>query len=54
MVLRDTIKVQAQPVAARLNRRGFDAVREHMRIEGIHLKRYVEQRCRQAAAAGAA
>lgn len=36
------IFLRAGPVAARLNRREFDAVREHMRIEGINLKRFVE------------
>lgn len=32
------------PLAARLNRRGLDAVREHMRIEGVNLKRFAEAR----------
>ena len=45
------IFLRAGPIATRLNRRKFDAVREHMRIEGINLKRFVEERCRQAAAA---
>ena len=32
------------PLAARLNKRELDAVREHMRLEGINLKRFVESR----------
>lgn len=38
------IFLRAGPIAARLNRREFDAVREHMRIEGINLKRFVSSR----------
>ena len=30
------------PLGARLNRRELDAVREHMRIEGLNFKRYAE------------
>lgn len=45
------IFLRAGPLAARLNRREFDAVREHMRIEGINLKNFVESRRRQAGAA---
>jgi hypothetical protein len=30
------------PLAARLNKRELDAVREHMRIEGVNLKRILE------------
>jgi hypothetical protein len=32
------------PLAARLNKRELDAMREHMRVEGINLKRFVESR----------
>ena len=32
------------PLAARLNRRELDAVRDHMRIEGVNLRRIVEAR----------
>ena len=32
------------PLAARLNKRELDAVREHMRVEGMNLKRFVEIR----------
>ncbi len=42
------IYLRAGPLAARLNRREFDAVREHMRIEGINLKRFAESPGRQA------
>jgi hypothetical protein len=38
------IVLRAGPLAARLNKREFDAVREHMRVEGINLKRFVEER----------
>lgn len=38
------IFLRVGPLAARLNRREFDAVREHMRVEGINLKRFVEGR----------
>jgi len=44
------IFLRAGPLAARLNRREFDAVREHMRIEGINLKRFVEDRRDRASA----
>ncbi len=44
------IFLRAGPLAARLNKREFDAVREHMRIEGINLKRFVESTSRQAGA----
>jgi len=36
------IHLRIGPLAARLNRREFDAVREHMRLEGVNLKRIVE------------
>jgi hypothetical protein len=36
------IHVRVGPIGARLNRRDFDAVREHMRIEGANIKRFVE------------
>ena len=36
------IVLRVGPVAARLNRREFDAVREHMRVEGVNFKRYAE------------
>jgi hypothetical protein len=32
------------PLAARLKKRELEAVREHMRVEGINLKRFVESR----------
>jgi hypothetical protein len=38
------IFLRVGPLAARLNTREFDAVREHMRIEGVNLKRSVETR----------
>jgi hypothetical protein len=38
------ICLRVGPIGARLNRREFDAVREHMRVEGINLKRFVENR----------
>jgi hypothetical protein len=40
------IFLRAGPLAARLNKREFDAVREHMRIEGLNLRRFVEDRAR--------
>jgi hypothetical protein len=36
------IHLRVGPLGSRLNRREFDAVREHMRIEGVNLKRLVE------------
>lgn len=36
------IRVRTGPVGARLNRREFDAVRQHMREEGENLKRLME------------
>jgi hypothetical protein len=36
------IVLRVGPLAARLNKREFDAVREHMHVEGINLKRFVE------------
>lgn len=36
------IFLRAGPIAARLNRREFDALRNHMRVEGVNLKRFVE------------
>ncbi len=36
------IHLRMGPLAARLNRRELDAVREHMRLEGINLKRIIE------------
>jgi hypothetical protein len=36
------IHLRVGPLGARLNKREFDAVREHMRIEGVNLKRIVE------------
>lgn len=38
------IHLRIGPLAARLNKRERDAVREHMRIEGINLKRILETR----------
>lgn len=37
------IFLRVGPLGARLNRREFDAVREHMRIEGLNFKRFAEQ-----------
>ncbi len=42
------IFLRVGPLAARLNKREVDAVREHMRIEGINLRRFVESRHEQA------
>lgn len=36
------IFLRVGPLGARLNKREFDAVREHMRIEGVNFKRYAE------------
>lgn len=36
------IFLRTGPIGARLRRREFDAVREHMRVEGINLKRFAE------------
>ena len=36
------IHLRMGPLAARLNRRELDAVREHMHVEGVNLKRIVE------------
>ena len=36
------IYLRVGPLGARLNRREFDAVREHMRVEGVNLRRIVE------------
>jgi len=36
------IHLRMGPLAAHLNRRELDAVREHMRIEGVNLKRIIE------------
>ena len=36
------IHLRIGPLAARLNRSELDAVREHMRIEGVNLRRMVE------------
>jgi hypothetical protein len=38
------IFLRVGPLGARLNKREFDAVREHMRIEGVNFKRHAEQR----------
>jgi len=38
------IHLRAGPIGARLNRREFDAVREHMRIEGLNFKRFAQSR----------
>lgn len=37
------IFLRVGPIGARLNKREFGAVREHMRIEGINLKKFAEQ-----------
>lgn len=42
------IFLRVGPLGARLNKREFDAVREHMRVEGINLKRFVEKRAEHA------
>ena len=44
------IHLRVGPLAARLNKREFDAVREHMRVEGTNLKRFVENRHEDAGA----
>ena len=44
------IVLRVGPIVARLNKREFDAVREHMRIEGINLKRFLENRRRDTSA----
>lgn len=36
------IHLRVGPIGARLNKREFDAVREHMRIEGINFKHHAE------------
>lgn len=36
------IFLRVGPIGSRLNKREFDAVREHMRVEGTNLKRFVE------------
>jgi hypothetical protein len=36
------IVVRTGPIGARLNRREFDAVREHMRVEGLRFKHHAE------------
>jgi hypothetical protein len=36
------IFLRVGPLGARLNKREFDAVREHMRIEGLNFKRFAE------------
>ena len=38
------IQLRVGPIAARLNKREFDAVKQHMYEEGINLKRMVEQK----------
>jgi hypothetical protein len=38
------IHLRVGPLGARLNKREFDAVREHMRVEGVNLKRWAEAR----------
>ncbi|ELY53162.1 SRPBCC family protein [Natronococcus jeotgali] len=40
--LTQRIEVRTGPIGARLNRREFDAVREHMREEGENLRRILE------------
>jgi hypothetical protein len=37
------IFLRVGPIGARLNKREFDAVREHMRIEGVNFKHYAER-----------
>lgn len=44
------IFLRVGPLGARLNKREFDAVREHMRVEGVNFKRYAEHRGSKAAA----
>jgi hypothetical protein len=36
------ILLRVGPIGARLNKREFDAVREHMRVEGLNFKHYAE------------
>ncbi len=42
------IHMRLGPLAQWANRKDLEAVREHMRVEGVNLKRSVEQRERQA------
>jgi hypothetical protein len=44
------IFLRVGPIGARLNKREFDAVREHMRIEGVNFKDYAEHGAPRAAA----
>lgn len=44
------IFLRVGPLGARLNKREFHAVREHMRVEGVNFKRYAEHRGSTAAA----
>ena len=44
------IFLRVGPLGAQLNKREFDAVREHMRIEGVNFKHYAEQGALRAAA----
>jgi len=44
------IFLRVGPLGARLNKREFDAVREHMRIEGVNFKYYAEHGALRAAA----
>ncbi len=37
------IFLRVGPLGARLNKREFDAVREHMRVEGVNFKHYAER-----------
>lgn len=38
------IVLRIGPIGARLNKRALNAVREHMRVEGVNFKRYAETR----------
>lgn len=41
-VVTQRIHVRTGPIGARLNRREFDAVRQHMRLEGENMRRILE------------
>lgn len=47
--LRARIRVRVGPIGAWLNRREFDAVRQHMQQEGANLKAIIEQTARPSA-----
>ena len=44
------VHLRMGPLAQRAHKKELEAVREHMRVEGLNLKRIVEQQAQQAAA----